>query len=136
MHDLESSARFLLPEVLGQRSAALAWLELDEVSHAWLSTPFLPVGKGCSGTSNASAPEYRLTPKGLDFYPVALALMRWGDTHLAGDAGPPVVLRHRSCGHLADPKWICAHCNTELDPHDVTPEPGPAWAASEPTQTP
>ena len=65
--------------------------------------------------------EYKLTEKGLALYPAVVAIMRWGDEHLsAGDA--PVVLRH-SCGHLADPVLVCAHCRTELDPHDVTPEP-------------
>jgi DNA-binding HxlR family transcriptional regulator len=71
--------------------------------------------------------EYRLSEKGLDFYPVALALMSWGDKHLAGDAGPPVVLRHRRCGHLADPAWICSHCKALLTARDVDPEPGPGY---------
>jgi DNA-binding HxlR family transcriptional regulator len=69
--------------------------------------------------------EYRLTEKGLDFYPVALALMAWGDKHLAGPAGPPTLLRHRSCGHPADPTYVCGHCGEALDPRDVEIEPGP-----------
>jgi DNA-binding HxlR family transcriptional regulator len=69
--------------------------------------------------------EYRLTQKGLDFYPVALALMRWGDQYLAGPAGPPTVLRHRACGELADPRWVCGHCGEALSARDVVPEPGP-----------
>ena len=32
--------------------------------------------------------EYRLTQKGLDLYPVLVALMQWGDRHLA-DGEPP-----------------------------------------------
>ena len=50
--------------------------------------------------------------------------MKWGDEHLAGDTGPPVVLRH-SCGEQADPVLVCGHCREPLHPHDVTPEPGP-----------
>ena len=69
--------------------------------------------------------EYRLTDKGLDFYPVALAMMQWGDRYLAGPEGPPTVLRHRSCGHPADPLWVCRHCHKPLHAHDVQPEPGP-----------
>ena len=65
--------------------------------------------------------EYRLTAMGRDLYPAIIAIMRWGDEHLS-EEGPPVVLRH-SCGHLADPVLVCAHCRAELDPHDVTPEP-------------
>ena len=37
------------------------------------------------------------------------------------------MLRH-TCGHLADPMLVCAHCREELDPHDVQPEPAPLRA--------
>ena len=63
--------------------------------------------------------EYRLTEAGRDLYPSIVALMRWGDRHLSTD--PPVVLRHNSCGHEADPLLVCSHCHEELDPHEVTP---------------
>ncbi|MDT7548213.1 MAG: hypothetical protein QOE84_607 [Actinomycetota bacterium] len=42
--------------------------------------------------------EYVLTDKGRDLLPVALALMAWGDKHLAGDRGAPLALRHIPCG--------------------------------------
>ncbi len=35
--------------------------------------------------------EYRLTPKGLDLYPVLVALMQWGDRYAAGPNGRPAV---------------------------------------------
>jgi DNA-binding HxlR family transcriptional regulator len=38
--------------------------------------------------------EYRLTPAGLDLYPVLISLLRWGDQHLAGSGGPPLLLEH------------------------------------------
>jgi DNA-binding HxlR family transcriptional regulator len=72
--------------------------------------------------------EYRLTDKGLDFYPIAIALMQWGDRHLAGPNGAPTVLRHRTCGHPADPLWVCCHCHQPLHPRDIQPEPGPGAA--------
>jgi DNA-binding HxlR family transcriptional regulator len=65
--------------------------------------------------------EYRLTESGRDLYPAIVTLMRWGDKHLQ-EAGPPVVLRHNSCGHAADPLLVCGHCREELKPRDVTPE--------------
>jgi DNA-binding HxlR family transcriptional regulator len=68
--------------------------------------------------------EYRLTPAGRDLYPSIVTLMRWGDEHLTGELGPPVVLRHK-CGHEADPELVCSHCREELHPHDVTPERSP-----------
>ena len=42
--------------------------------------------------------EYVLTEKGRDILPVALALMAWGDKHLTGERGAPLVLRHAGCG--------------------------------------
>jgi DNA-binding HxlR family transcriptional regulator len=68
--------------------------------------------------------EYKLTQKGLDLYPVLVSLMQWGDRYNAED-GAPVVLVHRSCGHVADPNFVCSHCGEELDPREVRPEPGP-----------
>jgi DNA-binding HxlR family transcriptional regulator len=68
--------------------------------------------------------EYRLTDTGRDLYPAVITIMRWGDEHLCGEAGPPVVLRH-SCGHEAEPVLVCGHCHEPLHPHHVTPEPGP-----------
>jgi hypothetical protein len=61
-----------------------------------------------------------------------IAIMKWGDEHLAGDVGPPVVLRH-SCGEEADPVLVCSHCHQPLHPHDVTPEPGPGAKVPAPT---
>ncbi|HEX4864827.1 MAG TPA: helix-turn-helix domain-containing protein [Acidimicrobiales bacterium] len=71
--------------------------------------------------------EYRLTPAGLDLFPAIVALMKWGDEYLAGPNGPPIVLRHHTCGHNADPRLTCQHCGEEIDAHTVTPEPGPAF---------
>src|SRR5580700_5729608 len=42
--------------------------------------------------------EYRLTSKGLDLYPVLVAMLEWGNQHAVGPAGPQVELRHRDCG--------------------------------------
>ena len=41
--------------------------------------------------------EYRLTRKGVDLFPVLVALMEWGDRHLA-DGDGPLRLDHRDCG--------------------------------------
>lgn len=38
--------------------------------------------------------EYRLTKKGVDLWPVIVALLKWGDRHAAPN-GPPVVLQHK-----------------------------------------
>ena len=69
--------------------------------------------------------EYRLTEKGLDLYDPIVALMRWGDTHMADPNGPPVELIHLTCGHRTVPTHVCSHCGEELKPREIRPEPGP-----------
>lgn len=68
--------------------------------------------------------EYRLTQAGIDLFPSIVALMRWGDTHLAGPDGPPIVLRHNECGEVADPYLACRTCGGEIDARNVAPERG------------
>lgn len=63
--------------------------------------------------------EYRLTPRGLDIYPYALSLMRWGDDWLTEGANRPVVLRHKTCGKILKPIAICADCRRELRAEDI-----------------
>jgi DNA-binding HxlR family transcriptional regulator len=63
--------------------------------------------------------EYHLTEKGRDFYPVLLAMMRWGDRWLHGRKGPPILLRHGPCGALTRPELVCEHCRKPLR-HDET----------------
>lgn len=69
--------------------------------------------------------EYVLTTKGLDLVRAFFALMAWGDRWTAGGAGPPMRLRHDSCGELATPEVACSHCGKPLTAESVTPEPGP-----------
>lgn len=72
--------------------------------------------------------EYHLTKMGRDLYPAIVALMRWGDEHLAGPEGAPLILHHDPCGHDAAPVLVCAHCGEAVRPEDITPEPGPGAA--------
>ena len=65
--------------------------------------------------------EYRLTGKGLDLYPVVLSLVHWGDAHCGGDDGPPVVHRHRTCGHDFRSVLTCSACGDPVDARDVQP---------------
>jgi len=64
--------------------------------------------------------EYHLTEAGRDLYPVIVTLMRWGDQYLAGDDGPPLVLRHH-CGHQLEPQVICQACGEPLQARDTKP---------------
>src|SRR6185312_8679334 len=40
--------------------------------------------------------EYRLTAKGTELVDLLMVMVRWGDKWLAGEAGPPVLYRHRA----------------------------------------
>jgi len=68
--------------------------------------------------------EYRLTPRGLDLYPVMMAIVHWGDVHMAKDGRRPLLHRHQSCGHLFDPVMVCSECAAPLKAREVTVEPG------------
>jgi hypothetical protein len=69
--------------------------------------------------------EYRLTPKGVDLWPVTVELLRWGDRYAAPDAGPPIVLRHKDCGGELGEGRVCMGCGERLQASDVRAEPGP-----------
>ena len=69
--------------------------------------------------------EYRLTEKGLDLYPVIMAIVHWGDVHLAGRRGRPLLHEHKACGRRFDPVTVCSECGEKLDPRAVHVHPGP-----------
>jgi hypothetical protein len=69
--------------------------------------------------------EYRLTAKGLDLYPVLVALMAWGDRYAAGPAGPQVLLRHRDCGEPVELQLSCRAGHVVDSAREVTSVPGP-----------
>ena len=69
--------------------------------------------------------EYRLTQKGLDLYPVLVALMAWGDKYAVGPAGPQVQLTHRDCGADVRLQLACTDGHVLDSPREVTPLPGP-----------
>ena len=63
--------------------------------------------------------EYILTPKGMDVYPIALALNAWGDRWLAGRRGAPLTLTHVPCGGPLEPMLACNVCAQEITAHEV-----------------
>ncbi|MGH7288654.1 MAG: winged helix-turn-helix transcriptional regulator, partial [Myxococcota bacterium] len=52
--------------------------------------------------------EYVLSEQGSDFLGVMVAIMRWGDRWLDRGKGPPIRLRHRTCGELTHADVVCA----------------------------
>ncbi|WP_181780786.1 winged helix-turn-helix transcriptional regulator [Pseudonocardia pini] len=69
--------------------------------------------------------EYRLTPAGKDLRVVVTALKDWGDAHLAGEAGPPLVTRHAGCGGEVHAEIRCAEGHLIDDRTKLIAEPGP-----------
>jgi hypothetical protein len=47
-----------------------------------------------------------VTARGLDAYPYALSLMKWGDEWLPNEKGPPVRHGHKTCNKLLHPSAI------------------------------
>lgn len=69
--------------------------------------------------------DYELTEKGRDLLPVLAALMRWGDRHATGDAGPPRLIEHTACGHTTAPVLTCTHCHEPIRAGETRMVPGP-----------
>ncbi|MBE0594195.1 MAG: helix-turn-helix transcriptional regulator [Gemmatimonadales bacterium] len=76
--------------------------------------------------------EYRLTEKGIDLHPVVMSIVHWGDTHMAGDEGRPLLHRHVACGRHFDPVMVCSECGAPLDAREVLVEPGPGAPEARP----
>jgi DNA-binding HxlR family transcriptional regulator len=75
--------------------------------------------------------EYRLTDKGLDLYPVMMAIVHWGDVHMARRRGRPLLHVHHSCGKSFDPVTTCSVCGEKLDARAVHVRPGPGASAAD-----
>jgi DNA-binding HxlR family transcriptional regulator len=69
--------------------------------------------------------EYRLTPMGLELFPVVIALMQWGDRWIAQPGQPSVLVAHRGCDELVQAELRCVAGHGPLTAHDTAPRPGP-----------
>ncbi|WCN83693.1 winged helix-turn-helix transcriptional regulator [Micromonospora sp. LH3U1] len=69
--------------------------------------------------------EYRLTAKGLDLWPVLVAVLGWGDRYLADPEGSPLTVTHRDCGAPVGIELRCADGHDVGQMRDVVPRPGP-----------
>jgi len=68
--------------------------------------------------------EYRLTEMGLELRVPLIALMHWGDRHLA-PAGPPMLVEHAHCGGEVSEQLVCTGCGEVLEPGEIRSRPGP-----------
>ncbi|GGM41399.1 winged helix-turn-helix transcriptional regulator [Dactylosporangium sucinum] len=72
--------------------------------------------------------EYVLTGKGAELCDLLTVMVRWGDRWTAGEAGPPVLYRHRACGEIAHVEPVCSACGGPMHATDVDVLPGPGAA--------
>ncbi|WP_291553843.1 helix-turn-helix domain-containing protein [Comamonas sp. SCN 65-56] len=65
--------------------------------------------------------EYRLTPKGLDLYPLLLSLKAWGEkwSGLPRRGEPALTITHRPCGHPVTLAPVCPECQTPVNAKDA-----------------
>ena len=68
--------------------------------------------------------EYRLTQKGLDLYPVLVALNEWGTAYYADPEGSPLTFRHRGCTGEVSVRLRCSEDHAVASVRDVAPAPG------------
>jgi len=66
-----------------------------------------------------------LTEAGRELVPVLAALTAWGDRWATPAGGPPVVFRHRSCGHRFKPRVACSQCGKAVTAAELEFLPGP-----------
>jgi DNA-binding HxlR family transcriptional regulator len=69
--------------------------------------------------------EYILTQRGLDLYPIVMAIVHWGDTHMVDERGRPLLHEHKNCGKMFDPVMVCSECGEPLHPKQVHVHSGP-----------
>ena len=72
--------------------------------------------------------EYFLTEKGLDLWPVLVAIMGFGDRHLSGEGEEPVRIVHKDCGGRVNDRRICESCGAWLEVRDAQAVPREAPA--------
>ncbi|MCO1656978.1 winged helix-turn-helix transcriptional regulator [Pseudonocardia humida] len=63
--------------------------------------------------------EYRLTDRGRELFPILVALMQWGDAHLADPTGPSVLIEHRDCGRPVRAELRCTAGHKGLGARDT-----------------
>ena len=71
--------------------------------------------------------EYRLTPKGLSFLDVLLAMLSWGDDWMAGEEGPPIELYDQRTGQTIRPQVIDANTGDPIRYEHMGTRPGPGF---------
>jgi hypothetical protein len=54
-----------------------------------------------------------------------MAIVHWGDVHMAGKKGRPLLHTHHLCGKDFDPVLVCSECGEPVVPKQVHVHRGP-----------
>jgi hypothetical protein len=60
--------------------------------------------------------------------PVNVNVVHWGDVHMVGKRGRPMIHEHLACGHAFDPVVTCSACGDRVEPRAVRIRPAPGAA--------
>ena len=79
--------------------------------------------------------QYRLTAKGLAFFPVVMLTLQWADRWYQAPEGPALHVTHRACGNRFVAALQCDQCGQQLAGADVVvvsaDQPDPLMSGSE-----
>lgn len=64
--------------------------------------------------------KYKLTDKGRDIYPILLTLLAWGDKWRPSPKGPPLLLKHKTCGKPLKVDLACSACGENVKVNETT----------------
>jgi DNA-binding HxlR family transcriptional regulator len=73
--------------------------------------------------------EYRLTSKGIDLWPLMIALKHWGDRWGGWTRSSPAALKHKACGGTTGLRLTCECCGEPLSAFDVELDQRPSMAS-------
>ncbi len=107
-----------------QKSLNIAPNILTKRLEAFVKEGIMTTSKGASEHL-----EYHLTPKGLDFKPVIIALTEWGDKWTTPEGlPPPIIFGHEGCKGRVDQRLVCRTCENQVKARLVLAKKTKTWA--------
>jgi DNA-binding HxlR family transcriptional regulator len=68
-----------------------------------------------AATTRTDAHAYRLTPKGIAFFPALAFIAEWSREFEVEGQKPELTLDHAVCGQRLRPVLLCEHCGKPLE---------------------
>jgi len=72
--------------------------------------------------------HHRLTQKGIDLWPILVALKDWSARWGKWPEGERLNIRHKACGHVTAVRVVCSDCDEPINARDVSQEMSTAMA--------